>query len=106
MGLHYNGGSGFLHDKELEKPIADIQYQLIETDATKYAAKKWWGGFSTKREVKKLGNYMIEFDDGRQGDCVIFSGDELPKGTRPSRRYQYRFYGRGRLRGDRLGGRY
>ena len=98
MGLHYSSGSGNLHHKEVGGLTVDIQYQLIETDATKYASQKWWGTFFAKREVKQLGNYLIEFADGRRGECVVFGSDTPMKG-RASRRHYYRFYSRGRLGG-------
>ena len=43
MGIHYSNGLGRLYDKDIERPIAEVKYQLIETDATKYTPKKWWG---------------------------------------------------------------
>ena len=98
MALHYSNGSGYLHDGELEKPVTDIQYYLREIDPTKYTRRKWWGGFSTKREIEHIGNYQIEFEDGRKAHCVIFSSD-MPVEGNPSRRYHYRFYSRGRLGG-------
>ena len=101
MALHYSNGTGTLHDKEIEKPIAEVQYQLIETDATKYASKKWWGEFFTKREVKNPANYLIEFDDGRKAECVVF-GSTTPMKESSSRLHYYRFYSRGRLGGGRF----
>ena len=100
MSLHYSNGSGFLYDKEPEKPAADIQYYLRETDGTKYTSKKWWGGFSTKRGIERLGNYQIQFDGGRKGTCVIVNSD-TPVEKNVSHRYHYLFYGRGRLGGRR-----
>ena len=101
MAIHYSNGSGYLHDGddgESEKPVADIQYYLRETDPTKYTRRRWWGGFSTKRELARQGNYQIEFDDGRKGQCVIFNSDTPVEGD-GSRRHHCLFYGRGRLGG-------
>ena len=98
MAIHYSNGSGYLHGEGVEKPVADIQYYLRETDPTKYTRRKWWGGFSTKREIERLGNYQIEFEDGRKGQCVIVNSDTPVEGG-GSRRYHYRFYSRGRLAG-------
>ena len=95
MGIYYSNGFGKLYDKEAGEAIADVKYQLIETDPTKYTAKKWWGQFSTNIEIKRLGNYAIEFDDGRKSDCVIFTNTEMEEGLASN--YYYRFYGRGRL---------
>lgn len=94
MAIRYSNGSGRLHDKELERPIAEIQYQLLETNPTRYTTKKWWGEFSTKRELKKRNNCMIEFEDGRKGDCIITSSSTATK-SRVTFRYHYSFYGRG-----------
>ena len=96
MSVHYSNGTGYLHNKEQEGPVAEVQYQLIETDPTKYAPKKWWGGFYTNQEIKQLGNYKIEFADGRVSECaVVNSSEPVEKDTR--HRYYYRFYSRGRL---------
>ena len=96
MALHYSNGTGRLHDKELGKPIVDIQYQLIETDPTKYTPKKWWGEFSTKREIKPLGNYLIEFEDGRKGECIV-GNSTTPVKKSASRRHYCSFHSRGPL---------
>ena len=99
MALSYSNGTGSLIDKELDVPIADIQYQLTETTPTKYTPQKWWGEFSSRRELKKLGNYVLELEDGRKGTCVVGSsnmpGTTLKRG--PARRYYYSFHGRGAL---------
>ena len=100
MGVHYSNGSGLLHDHESEKSVVDIQYYLRETDPTKYTSRKWWGGLSTKQGIKRLGNYQIEFQDGRRGTCVIVISD-TPVERNVARRYHYLFYGRGRLGGGR-----
>ena len=101
MGVHYSNGSGYLHDRGLDKSVVDdIQYYLRETDPSKYAAKKWWGGLSTKQEIARLGNYQIEFQDGRRGTCSVVNNN-TPLEKDVSRRYHYLFYGRGRLGGGR-----
>ena len=53
MAIRYSNGSGRLHDKELERPIAEIQYQLLETNPTRYTTKKWWGGVLHQARAKK-----------------------------------------------------
>ena len=68
MGLHYCGGIGTVYDKELEKSIGSVDYQMIETDATKYTRKRWWGEFYSNRKIKKTGVYRLELEDGRGGD--------------------------------------
>ena len=95
MALHYSNGVGRLYDKEIEKPVATVKYQLIETDPTKYTKKKWWGDFSTNREIKRLGNYIIELEDRRKGECIISPNTEVKKGR--SSRYYYHLNGRGKL---------
>lgn len=99
MSIHYSNGFGTVYDKEFGQTVAEIKYLLIETDQTRYAPKKWWGEFSTNREIKQLGNYMIKFEDGRKSECVISINPERKRGTASN--YYYRFYGRGRL-GRRL----
>jgi hypothetical protein len=104
MAVHYSNGSGYLYDADVEKPVTDIHYYLRETDPTKYTRRRWWGGFSAKRKIERLGNYQIEFEDGRKAYCVIFNSDTPVEGN-PSRRYHYLFYGRGRLGGRHSYGR-
>jgi len=99
MAIHYSNGFGKLFDKETEETIDGIKYQLIETDQTRYTNKKWWGEFTINREIKRLGKYMIEFDDGRKSECVIFTNTDRESETRTSSHYYYRFFGRGKLGG-------
>ncbi len=95
MGIHYDNGLGLLYGKEIDKPITKVNYQLIETDPTKYTRKKWWGEFSTSKEIKRAGNYVIELEDGRKGECVIFTNHELKQGR--GSQYFYHFNGRSAL---------
>jgi hypothetical protein len=94
MAIRYSNGSGAIIDKELEKPISDMRYQMMETSKTKYTTGKWWGEFSTKKEIKRQGNYILEFEDGRKGECVVSSTSEAAGSTS---RYHYSFFGRGPL---------
>lgn len=95
MAVHYSGGVGVLYNKGTDENLAKVAYQLIETDPTKYTKKKWWGDFSIKKELKQLGNYVIEFEDSRKGECII-SNNTLT-GKRIASRYYYTFFGRGPL---------
>lgn len=101
MGVHYSNGSGYLHDRGLDKSVSvDIQYYLRETDPTKYTARKWWGGISAKQEIARLGNFQIEFQDGRRGTCAVVNNNTTVEKD-VSHRYHYLFYGRGKLGGRR-----
>lgn len=95
MAVHYSGGIGVLYNKGTDENIATVAYQLVETDPTKYTKKKWWGDFSTKQEIKRPGSYVIEFEDGRKGECII--SNNTPTGKRSVSRYYYTFFGRGPL---------
>ena len=95
MAIHYSNGFGTLYDKEEGETVAEIKYLLIETDQTTYSPKKWWGEFSTNREIKQLGNYLIKFENDRKSECVISINTERKKGTASN--YHYRFHGRGKL---------
>lgn len=95
MSIHYSNGFGTLYGKEDGETTAEVKYMLIETDPTRYTAKKWWGEFSTNREMKRPGNYMFKFEDGRRSECVISTNTERKRETTSN--YYYRFYGRGRL---------
>ena len=98
MAVHYSGGFGKLYGKETGETILDINYQLIETDQTIYTNKKWWGEFSTKREIDPVSMYIIEFADSRKGECVVITDSERRReGERLASNYFYRFNGRGRL---------
>ncbi|MCK5577323.1 MAG: hypothetical protein KAI14_03310 [Dehalococcoidales bacterium] len=96
MGIHYGNGFGLVYDKELDKPIAKVNYSLIETDATKYTRKRWWGEFSTAKVIKRTGKYVIEMEDGRKGDCVVYTNSEAQQGQ--GSQYFYHFNGRSALR--------
>jgi hypothetical protein len=101
MALHYSSGFGKLYDKEMGETVFDINYQLIETEQTKYTNKKWWGEFSTKKEINPVGKYIIEFNDSRRGECIVTINSEISerrrKGEKLALHYFCRFYGRGRL---------
>ncbi len=100
MGLHYSSGIGKLYDKEAEKVVTEFKYQLIETDQTKYTPKKWWGEFTTNQKIKKLSDFIIEFDGGRAGGCYVSVNTDKGE-VRGTSLHHYRFYGRGKL-GRRL----
>ena len=95
MGLHYSGGIGMLYEKELDQPVAKISYQLIETDATKYSKKKWWGELYASKDIKRTGVLRIELEDSRIGECVVWTSSDLKKGS--ATQHHYHFNGRGRL---------
>ena len=95
MALKYSSGFGRIYDKEAGKIIDEVRYQLVETDQTKYTKKKWWGEFSTKQKIDRPGNYIIEVDDGRKGECIVSTNADGRKGLVSL--YHYRFYGRGKL---------
>ena len=101
MAIHYSSGFGKLYNKETGETILDINYQLIETDQTRYTNKKWWGEFSTKQEIEPVGMYIIEFNDSRKGECIVTINSEISerrrKGERLALHYYCRFYGRGKL---------
>ncbi len=96
MALHYRSGQGKLYDKDAAKIIAQIKYKLVETEPTKYTNKKWWGEFSINHKIKKLGDYILEFEDGRAGGCYITTNTEKGE-VRLASLYHYRFFGRGKL---------
>ncbi|HEX79218.1 MAG TPA: hypothetical protein G4O19_03570 [Dehalococcoidia bacterium] len=95
MALHYSSGIGNLYDKEINKPISRINYQLIEIDPTKYTKKKWWGEFYSSKIIKKSGVYRIELEDGKSGDCVICVKDDFTQDK--ASQFHYHFNGRGKL---------
>ncbi|MCK5576687.1 MAG: hypothetical protein KAI14_00065 [Dehalococcoidales bacterium] len=96
MGIRYSNGFGLIYDKELEKLIAKVNCSLVETDATKYARKRWWGEFSTIKAIERTGKYVIEMEDGRRGECIAFAGSNAQQG--PGSQYYYHFNGRSALR--------
>ncbi len=98
MAIHFNNGFGQLYEKDIDKAIANVNYHLVETDATKYTRKKWWGDFQSSKKLKELqivGTLRIEFDDGRNGECIVWLGTEA--GSKKSSVNIYRFSGRGKL---------
>ena len=105
MAIHYSNGLGQLFDKEAKRPIAQVNYRLIETDPTKYTKKKWWGEFSVNKEIKENRDsaiFRVEFEDGRDGECAVWVNTEAQDGT--AKRFNYHFNGSGRLGRDFKGG--
>jgi hypothetical protein len=89
--------SGFGHLYEAQSPessVAIINYQLTETDATQYTKKRWWGEFSMGEALRHSGNYIIDFEDRRRGDCLVSANTN---GIRKGQIFFYRFNGRGQL---------
>jgi hypothetical protein len=98
MSIRYYGGTARLYAKDIDKPMADARYQMMMTQGTRFTTSKWWGDFSTGKELKTLGEFIIEFEDGSRGDIVVYSsGASSAKGSR----FQYSFNGRGKLSGLR-----
>ena len=96
MSLHISNGVGNLYEKESpDFPAARINYNLMETDATKYNKQKWWGEFSTAEELKHLGNFLVDFEDARRGECVVIANTE--GASKKSKTWYYHFNGRGTL---------
>ena len=100
MAIRYGSGTGNLIDKELNKPLAVVQYTLLETSPAKYTSGKWWGEFSVREQLKKTGNYIMELEEGRKGECII-SSEGQSKGTASN--FYYNFFGRGKLSKSRYG---
>jgi hypothetical protein len=99
MALHYSSGAGILYDKETKQSILKLDYQLIETDPTKYTRKKWWGEFNCRIKIEKSGIYRMEMEDGRSGDCVVWSQSEA--GQVNNSQYSYHFNGRSKIGKDK-----
>ncbi len=87
-----------MYAKDIDKAVADARYQMMMTQGTRFTAGKWWGDFSTNKELKNVGEFIMEFEDGSRGEIFVFtSGASLGKGSR----FQYTFNGRGKLSGLR-----
>lgn len=100
MAIIFKNGTGNLYDKGSETPLGVISYQLMETKATKYTSGKWWGEFSIKKVLVRTCRYVVEFDDGRKGECIVNTG--IKEKNTASRSY-YGFFGRGKLGKGRFG---
>jgi hypothetical protein len=53
------------------------------------------GEFSGGDELKHIGNYLIEFEDARKGECIVTSNTE--SSSKKSKTWYYHFNGRGGL---------
>jgi len=98
MAIHFSNGIGQLFEKNIDMPIAQINYHLSETDATKYTRKKWWGDFQSNKKLKEsqlASTLRMEFDDSRNGACTVWMGTEA--GSKKSSNNIYHFNGRGKL---------
>ena len=100
MAISYNNGMGNLYEKDSEKSLGVITYQLVETKPTKYTPGKWWGEFSTKNAIERTGRYILEFEDGRKGICIINTEN---KEKHSASRFYYAFFGRSKLGKARYG---
>ena len=87
MGLHYNGEIGILYNKETEEPVSKVEYQLIETEPTKYTKKRWRGEISSIKKIDKAGVYRIELEDGRNGDCIVWNNSNSDTGQKKFSHY-------------------
>jgi phosphoserine aminotransferase len=87
---------GTLYNKETpDFPVARINFNLMETESTKYNKKKWWGDFSLNEALKHGGNYLIGFEDSRKGECIVIPNTEARSAK--SKTWYYHFNGRGAL---------
>lgn len=78
---------GVLYKEMPAFPVARINFNLMETEATKHNKKRRWGDFSMGEELKHLGNYRIGFEDARKGECVIVANTEAT-----SKKYKTWYY--------------
>jgi len=99
MSLRYSGGTGALFDKESELQICKVDYQLMETESTKYTQKRWWGEFSCAKKLEKSGIFRLELEDGRKGDCAVWSDSDSTQNKETF--FSYHFNGRGKLGSNR-----
>lgn len=85
-----------MYAKDIDKPVADVRYQMMTTKGTRFTPGKWWGDFTTSKDLKTQGEFIMEFEDGSRGEIFIYSnGTSLGK----SGHYQFTFNGRGKLNG-------
>ena len=96
MTIKYLGGTARLYAKDIEKPVADIRYQMMISQATRFTRMKWWGDFSANKELRTVGEFIMEFEDGTRGEVFVYTSGA--PGSK-SGRYQYTFNGRSKLTG-------
>jgi len=95
LSLHFSGGTALLYDKDGDTLAGKGSYQLIESDGSIYTRKRWWGQFVSDKEVKAGASvFIMEFEDGRKGECILLASDEV--GSDAARHF-YHFNGRGKL---------
>ncbi len=97
MALRFSGGNGTLYEKDFDQPIARVNYQLIETEQSKYMRKKWWGELYSAKDINRSGVLRIEFEDGRMGECIVWSSSDSAVKKGASTQHHYHFNGRGKL---------
>jgi len=96
VSLRITTGIGTLYDKETpDFAVARVNFNLMETETTKYNKKKWWGDFSVNEELRHAGNFLISFEDARKGEVIVIPNTESQ--TRNSKTWYYHFNGRGGL---------
>jgi hypothetical protein len=96
MSVRITTGTGTLYDREMpDFAVANISFNLQETESNKYVRKKWWGDFSVQKELKHAENYIISFEDARKGECVVIPNTE--SSSKKNRIWFYHFNGRSGL---------
>ena len=101
MTVRYLGGTARIYSKDIDKPVAEIRYQMMITQATRFTRMKWWGDFSANKEIKPLGEFIMEFEDGTRGEIFVYASGA--SGAKASR-FQYTFNGRSKLTGGAFRG--
>jgi len=93
VSIKYTNGSGHIYLKDVDKPLADVQYSLMETNSSQYTSAKWWGEITSSKELKPS-EYIFEAEDGRRGSVVI---SLITPPGRKLQKYRYLVNGRGTL---------
>jgi hypothetical protein len=95
--MNVNRSSGRLYRFPNRQEVSPVEYKIYEERETGMNGH-WWGEIylDSALRLREDKNYIMEFEDGRKGRCVVKRlSNRVINGT-PSR-YMYRFTGLGIL---------
>lgn len=63
-------GKGKIYDSH-ENYLDEVTYEIQYQSPAGSNGEEWWGEITPDNGIMPVGNYIIELNDGRRGQCVI-----------------------------------
>jgi hypothetical protein len=93
MALEITSGKGHLYDTESRRLVAEVNYNLKYSPDSEAGESTWHGSLTVNRELGAHGEFVIEFADGRRGNCYLNRGLKTMGGMPAVFHYNYRGQG-------------